>query len=29
MLPLHSANQPDRRAMLVRHWLDSEGHPRG
>ena len=29
MLRLHSANQPDRRAMLVRHRLDSQGHPRG
>jgi hypothetical protein len=29
MLRLHSANQPDRRAMLVSHCLDSQGHPRG
>ena len=29
MLCLHSANQPDRRAMLARHRFDSQGHPRG
>jgi len=29
MLRLHSANQSDPRAMLVRHRLDSEGHPCG
>jgi len=29
MLRLHSANQPDRRAMLIRHWVDSQGHPPG
>ena len=29
MLRLHSPNQPDRRAMLVSHCLDSQGQPRG